>query len=82
MNYPTLEDIFLNFELDGEATKKTSELNRVINKYLDRLTDEKKLSEGEADRIRDLKSELVCEFRITGFKQGFYFALNLFMNLN
>lgn len=82
MKYPTVEDIFLNFELNSEAAEKISELNRAINKYLDRLIGEKKLSEEEADRIRDAKSELEFETRLTGFKQGFYFALNLFMNAN
>lgn len=81
MNYPTLEDIFLNFELNSEITEKTAELNRIINNYLDRLIDEKKLSETEADRIRDQKSELECENRIVGFKQGFCFAARLFFDL-
>lgn len=82
MKYPTVEDIFLNFELNSEAAEKITELNRSINKYLDRLIDEKKLSEEEAERIRDAKSELEFETRLTGFKQGFYFTLNLFMNAN
>ncbi len=81
MNYPTIEDIFLNFELNSAVTEKTTELNRVINNYLDRLIAEKKLSETEADRIRDQKSELECENRILGFKQGFYFAVRLFFDL-
>lgn len=43
MKYPTVEDIFLNFELNSEAAEKITELNRSINKYLDRLIGEKKL---------------------------------------
>lgn len=81
MKYPALEDIFLTFDLNEETTEEMTELNRVINKYLDRITDEKSLSKDEADRIRDLKSEIESESRIIGFRQGFYFAVKLLFNL-
>lgn len=42
MNYPALEDIFLRFGFDSEKTPGIKEINRVTNRYLDRLCQIKK----------------------------------------
>lgn len=81
MKYPTAEDIFLTFELNEETTEELTDMNRVLNKKLDCLIAEKKLSEDETERIRNMKSEIESESRITGFRQGFYFAVKLLFNL-
>lgn len=81
MNYPALEDIFLRFGFDSEKTPEIKEINRVTNRYLDRLVKANKLSKSEADRIIDQRSELEIEARILGFKQGFRLAIKLFLEL-
>lgn len=78
MNYPTLEDIFLQFGFDSEKTPEIKEIKRVTNGYLDRLVKTNKLSKSEASRIIDQRSELEIEARIIGFKQGFRLAVKLF----
>lgn len=79
MNYPMLEDIFLQFSFDSEKTPEIKELNRVTNGYLDRLVKANKLSKTEASRLKDQKSELEIEARTIGFKQGFRLAVKLFL---
>ena len=79
MNYPALEDIFLQFIFDSEKTPEIKEINRITNGYLDRLVNANKLSKSEANRIRDQKSELEIEARTLGFKQGFRLAVKLFI---
>ena len=79
MNYPTLEDIFLQFGFDSEKTSEIKEINRVTNRYLDRLVKANKLSKSEANRIIDQRSELEIEARTVGFKQGFRLAVKLFL---
>lgn len=79
MNYPELEDIFLQFSFDSEKTPEIKEINRITNGYLDRLVKANKLSKSEANRIRDQKSELEIEARTLGFKQGFRLAVKLFI---
>lgn len=79
MNYPELEDIFLQFSFDSEKNPAIKEINRITKDYLDRLIKANKLSKSEANRIRDLKSELEIEARTLGFKQGFHLAVKLFI---
>ena len=79
MNYPALEDIFLQFSFNSEKTPGIKEINRVTNGYLERLVKANKLSKSEANRIKDQKSELEIEARTAGFKQGFRLAVKLFL---
>lgn len=79
MNYPELEDIFLQFGLYKEKTPETKECNYIMNGYLDRLVKANRLSKSEANRIRDQKEELELSARAIGFKQGFHLAVRLFI---
>lgn len=79
MNYPELEDIFLQFGLYKEKTPETKECNSVMNGYLDKLVKAHRLSKSEANRIRDQKEELELSARAIGFKQGFHLAVRLFI---
>lgn len=81
MKYPALEDIFLTFDLNEETTEELTDQNSTLNKNLDHLINSKNLSEDDADRIRNLKSNIEIESRIIGFRQGFYFAVKLLFNL-
>ena len=82
MKYPTVEDVFLTFELNEETTEELTDMNYTLNKNLDCLINKEKLSEDDIECVRNLKSEIECESRIIGFKQGFYFAVKLFTNAN
>lgn len=79
MNYPELEDIFLQFGLYTEKTPETKESNGVMNGYLDKLIKTHRLSKSEASRIREQKEELELAARTVGFKQGFHLAVRLFI---
>lgn len=79
MNYPELEDIFLQFGLYTEKTPETKESNGVMNGYLDKLVKTHRLSKSEANRIREQKEELELAARTVGFKQGFHLAVRLFI---
>lgn len=81
MNYPTLEDIFLQFGFNLEKTPEIKEINHVTKGYLDRLVKANKLSKSEAERIIDQRSELEIAARTIGFKQGFRLAIKLFLEL-
>lgn len=80
MIYPTLDDIFLQFAFDTEKTPQIKELHDVMNDNLDRLINEGKLSNSEAARLNDQKTELEVEARSIGFRQGFRLAVRLFLD--
>lgn len=79
MNYPALEDIFLQFNFNSEKSPEIKELHRVANRYLDRLAAAKKLSKSEVNCLKDQKAELETEAKTLGFKQGFRLAVKLFI---
>lgn len=79
MNYPTLEKIFWEFNLNSVITPDITELDKCINNYLDKLVDKNKLSDGEANRIAELIGEMNGVCKAAAFRKGFRFAVKLFI---
>lgn len=79
MEYPTLEEIFWEFNLNAGTTKDIEEMNNCINSYLTKLEDENKLSDSETDRIAELIGEMNGVCRAAAFRRGFHFAVKLFV---
>ena len=48
MNYPTLENIVWEFNLNAVTTPDIDEMDKCITSYLDKLVDKNKLSDSEA----------------------------------
>lgn len=73
MNLPNLRDIFYQFELTNETTPEYDKLNEQI---------ESKLNEAfpsftEYNEIDILITNAIVESQVTGFEQGYRFAMGL-----
>lgn len=81
MDYPTLEKIFWEFNLNSGTTQDIEEMNNSINNYLNKLAEKSKLSDSEAERIAELIGEMNCVCKAAAFRKGFHFAVKLFTDL-
>ena len=79
MNYPTLEKIFWEFNLNSVMTPDIAEMDKCINGYLEKLVDKNKLSDSEADRIAELIGEMNGVCKAAAFRRGFHLAVKLFI---